>query len=87
LASGLRNHSLFFRFSAEEKKRTPTLRVHLYADGATPLRTEDLEVPTIGEARSWADACIGSSRSLRRAQIYGDGRLLSEVGYRVSLLG
>lgn len=64
----------------------PNFRVHLYAEGATPLRTEDLAVSNVSEARTWADARIATSQTFRRARIYGDGRLLSEVGYRVNLL-
>ena len=62
----------------------PTFTVHLYADGASPLRTESLSVSDAGEARSWATNKVSGSQTFRRARVYEGEKLLSEVGYRVN---
>lgn len=58
-----------------------TFTVHLYADGTSPLRTEQLVVADAQQAREWATNRLAASQTLKRARIYDDARLLSEVGY------
>lgn len=59
-----------------------TFTVHLYGDGATPLRTEQLVVADPQQAREWPTGRLATSQTFKRARIYDDAKLLSEVGYR-----
>ena len=62
----------------------PTFTIHLYDDGATPLRTQQLAATDAGEARSWATNEVSGNGAFRRARIYDGEKLLSEVGYRLN---
>lgn len=64
----------------------PTFTIHLYADGAAPLRTEHLAASDPAEARTWASDQVSIGRRFRRARIYDGEKLLSEVGYRINPL-
>jgi len=62
----------------------PTFTVRLYANGSGPMRTEELSVPDITEARQWANDTVTSSQTFSRARIYDGEILLSEIGYRIN---
>jgi hypothetical protein len=62
----------------------PMFTIHLYDDGAAPLRTQQLAAADAGEARCWATNEVTGSPTFRRARIYDGEKLLSEVGYRVN---
>ncbi len=60
-----------------------TFTVHLYAEGAAPLRTEHMAAPSAREASTMAASRILHSRTFTCARVYDGESLLSEVGYRL----
>ena len=63
-----------------------TFKVIFYADGAGPLRTEQLSVPSVQDVRSWTDVRVSRSQAFSRARIYENEALVSEVGFRINRL-
>lgn len=62
----------------------PTFTVRLYAEGSGPMRTEELSVPDVADARQWATNTVMGSQTFSRARIYDGETLLSEIGYRIN---
>ncbi|HYD27181.1 hypothetical protein [Brevundimonas sp.] len=57
--------------------------VRLYAEGATPLRTEQMAAPDAREASALAASRLSQSQTFTCARVYDGESLLSEVGYRL----
>ena len=60
-------------------------KVRFYGIGLTPIRTEDLWVEGLNEARDWARSKVGSSQTFQRARVYRGDEVVSEVGFRPNL--